>query len=275
MTMRHKPVVLFRKGTLSPDEEDREIKTIERYFPLTFSRNAVEENSLVIGRMSVLPFYKELSEDLSYSNSKLINSVRQHGFIKDLRNYVDVLGENTPKTWFRMADVPDNGGPFVLKGETNSLKNKWNTHMFAENKREAVETMLRLQDVFPDQEIYTREFVPLETLTTGINGQPITKEFRCFCYRDKLLSVGYYWSSHVEELATVPSTSEVPMEWLQPIIDTLSKHTTFYVIDVAKTQNGNWIVIELNDGQMSGLSECDPDEVFRSLRKELDKEEHK
>jgi hypothetical protein len=37
-------------------------------------------------------------------------------------------------------------------------------------------------------------------------------------------------------------------------------------MDIAKTQSGEWIVIELNDGQMSGLSENDPNVLYKNLK---------
>lgn len=44
------------------------------------------------------------------------------------------------------------------------------------------------------QEILYREYIPLETFDVAIGGCPITNEWRFFCYKDKILSWGYYWS---------------------------------------------------------------------------------
>lgn len=38
------------------------------------------------------------------------------------------------------------------------------------------------------------------------------------------------------------------------------------MIDVAQTESGDWIVIELNDGQMSGLSENNPEILYKNLK---------
>jgi len=55
------------------------------------------------------------------------------------------------------------------------------------------------------------------------------------------------------------------------LVDTLmtivSPHVNFYVLDIAQTAFGNWILIEINDGQMSGLSENDPDRLYYNLRR--------
>jgi len=42
------------------------------------------------------------------------------------------------------------------------------------------------------------------------------------------------------------------------------------VVDVARTESGEWIVIELNDGQQSGLSDNDPDQLYSNMKKMLD-----
>jgi ATP-grasp domain, R2K clade family 3 len=43
----------------------------------------------------------------------------------------------------------------------------------------------------------------------------------------------------------------------------------FVVADVALTTAGDWILIELNDGQMSGLSDTDANELYSKIAKEL------
>src|SRR5690606_13544750 len=118
-----------------------------------------------------------------------------------------------------------------------------------------------------------REYIPLHTYLISFQGLPITKEFRFFCYKDKILSGGFYWSSHIEELKEKginPDISEVPKEFLQKIIDIVKWNINFYVIDVAQTKSGDWIIIELNDGAMSGLSENNPELLFKNLKKELE-----
>lgn len=71
--------------------------------------------------------------------------------------------------------------------------------------------------------------------------------------------------------------SEVPEKFLNDIIEKIqgtqvSEPPTFYVIDVAKTAENNWILIELNDGCMSGLSMNDPDILYSNLKKALEED---
>jgi hypothetical protein len=74
------------------------------------------------------------------------------------------------------------------------------------------------------------------------------------------LGGGFYWSPVVEDLVDagipIPSPDEVPREWLQQVVDDTAS-CPFRAVDVARTSTGDWIVVELNDGQMAGLS-CVP-----------------
>jgi hypothetical protein len=266
-----KPVILYRDDLDWRQEAD----VVKKYFPCISSRMEIKHNDLVIPRFSALPFFKELENDVNYIGAKLINSYEQHRYIADLGNWYQDLEKFTPKTWDSTVYLPE-GKQFILKGETNSKKFLWNTHFFARNKQEAiaVESRLLQDSMLQYQKIYVREYVPLEKLADGLQGLPISREYRFFVYKRKILSGGFYWSSHVEELADQVNVSEVPVEFLETVIDTiqnteLSEPPNYYVIDVAKTIEGKWIVIELNDGVQSGLSENNPEVLYGNLQREL------
>ena len=254
--------VLFRRSL----DTEHEFKSASQYFNVCEYRAAVPPESLVIGRYSVLPYYNELEKDLLFKGSKLINSYHDHTFIADVKNWADIL--DTPKTYYRAQDIPDNCGPLIVKGQTNSRKEKWDDLMFAQNKQDAISKMLRHKEdaFYHNQDIYFRQYIPLKTYLYGIGGLPVAEEYRFFVYNKKILVGGYYWSNFTEDLkekGITTNINHVPTEWLRSQINKID--VPFYVIDVAQTLNGNWIVIELNDGQMSGLSIIDCDNFYRSL----------
>lgn len=267
-------VILYRKG-VDPDADELEVQAASSHFPVVHQRTSVEHGELVIGRMSVLPFYKELENDLASVGAELINSYRQHQFIADMREWCEVLGDMTPKLYPRLQDLPEEG-PFVLKGQTNSKKHLWNTHMFARSKLEAGEVWSRLRDdmLLADQEIYARDYVPLALAGPpgiGMNGLPITEEYRFFVCRKQVLCGAFYWASHADDLGDrVPSELNVPHSFLCKAIDRIGHRAEFYALDVARTQSGEWIVVEINDGQMSGLALNDPEVLYRNLKAVID-----
>lgn len=273
-----RPVILYRPcDGLDTTEED----AAQRWLRVVRSRAQCGPGDLVIGRYSVLPFYAELENDLGWHDAKLINTHRQHQFVADVLEWVPILnygyGDDflTPRTWDVLADLPEDGTQFVVKGQTNSRKDRWNTHMFARNKREAVEVTLRLQEdsLISNQKIYYREYVPLWRLMTGFNDLPITEEFRYFVLDGKILSSAFYWSSHVADLEKVPVTNDATDMCVVTAINQLRRAgdvaPRFVVIDVARREDGRCMIVELNDGQMSGLSENSPDVLYKNIAEVL------
>lgn len=263
MLYRYNPYGDFTEG---------ECEVCSKYFDVVESRcHPKVKGKVVIGRYSCLPHYSELVRDLSYVDAGLINTYEQHLYVADLARWYEDLKESTPKTWFRLEDLPDDIGPVVLKGQTNSKKFQWRTAMYASNKRDAIQVYLRLREDFflQDQGIYIREFVPLRNYFSCITGLPVTKEYRFFVLNKEILAGGYYWSNHVDELENAGifhSDQDVPREFLEKIVSIVGDKCMFYVLDVGQLDNGEWVVIELNDGQQSGLSEVDPDKLYRNLK---------
>lgn len=239
------------------NSDDEELNAAATYFKVYTNRAEIPSKSLVIGRYSVLPYYNELEDELKHKQSSLINSLSQHRYIADIGNYYKDFIGITPETWTNLNAIPENG-PFILKGETNSKKFLWKTHMFAENKKDAIDVYCRLQDdgIISNQNIYIRKYVKLKTFEIGFNNLPITNEYRIFIAYGKVVSVGYYWSNYYEDLVCKYDLDikQIPQKFIQEIIYRVGKNANFYVVDVAQKENGDWIVIELNDGQMSGLS---------------------
>lgn len=246
------------------------------------SRMMIERGDLVVGRYSVLPYYKEAAADIEHVGAQLINSVRQHHYIADMRNWVEDLGDLTPKTWYRLDeftwDETTGEGPFVLKGQTNSRKDRWKTHMFAATKRDTTDVYDRLlndgllgQAGEGHQDIYIRQYVPLVTYARGIADLPITKEFRFFVARGQVLCGAFYWSHWGDTCLDQdptwkePDVNEVPLEFVEEAVRRIGDKATFYAIDFAQDTLGRWWVIDLNDGQMSGLSGNLPDRLYSRL----------
>jgi hypothetical protein len=254
--------ILFRKDYYS----EPEFKVAKYYFDVVELRSLCE-NNLVIPRYSALPYYKELEQDLLNRNCKLINTLRQHNWIAQFE-YYEALREYTPETWWRLTDT-DYDGPMVVKGVTNSRKYQWNTHMYAANRREAMRVSSHLYNdgLIGTQDLIFRKYVPLKTFETLINGTPCANEWRFFCLGNKILSYGYYWSSADKpELAYI---NEQGISLAQTVADIAAEYVNFFVMDIAETVEGKWILIELNDGSMSGLSENDPHVLYSALTQEL------
>lgn len=259
--------ILFR---INDPSDKHEIEHASKHFDCITSRMLIDTGDVVIGRYSVLPFYSEQEHDIKLAGAKLINTYQQHLYAADIGTWTLDLGELTPRTWHRLEDIPEKG-PFVIKGETNSRKDKWSTHMYAETKRDAIEVACRLMDdmMIGTQKLYIRQYIPLKKLMTGLNDLPVSEEHRFFALNGQIICGAFYWSSYVDDLVEIPRTSDVPGEFLKTILNKIGDNIPFVVIDVARTESGEWIVVELNDGQMSGLSENDPERLYSGMRQVL------
>lgn len=255
--------VIYYRGI---EFEREELVHAQKLFTCTNRLPEIHKGYLVIGRYSLYPFYADQEKDIEYLGATLINSYQQHRYIADLQNYVYDLQDLTPKTWDDLQSIPE-VGPFVIKGETNSRKSNWLRDMYAPDKKAAIDICNRLGNdgLMQQQKLYIRQYVPLAKLLDGVNGMPVTMEFRFFVACQKLLCGGYYWQNYVDDLPAKPSETQVPLDFLNKVIARVGDKSNFYVIDVGLTQSGEWIVIELNDGQQSGLSCIDPAELYQKL----------
>ena len=230
-------------------------------------RSDIPGGSLVIGRYSVLPFYKELEEELASKGSCIANSYSQHQFIADVMQWAPLLGKDiTPRTWSTWDNLPE--GKYVLKGKTNSRKFQWNTHMFASCRADVPVVASRLLDdcLISTQGLVIREFVPLVKLEEGINGLPICEEYRMFFWKTNLLCSGFYWS--IIDGAVEKSVPVAVKEFANNVAKTISQHANFFVLDIGiRNSDRSPILIEVNDGQMSGLSCCNSADLYGGLSK--------
>lgn len=263
----NEPMILFRKtpNTLS------EYLVASKHFHVESQRSNCY-NTLVVGRYSVLPHYRETHEDLRINFCNLVNSPRQHHWVADF-HYYGLLREFTPQTWddYTIQEA-DWNGPFVVKGVTNSKKLQWNSMMYAADKIQALKVASKLlkDGDLAEQKIIYRKYIELKTFEIGLNGLPFTNEWRFFFYKKHQLAYGYYWS--IAKDLNVPYMTISGMRLAHKVADIVSEHVPFFCLDIAETTTGEWILIEVNDGQMSGLQEVDPNMLYGNLRRVLDHE---
>lgn len=252
-------VVLFRNDGTNKEECD----VCKLHFNTFCSRMAISRNSLVIPRYSCLPYYKELENDLKYNNSVLINSYAQHKWIADFE-YYEILKEYTFETWERLSDT-NYEGPFVVKGKTNSRKHEWDKMMFAENRRDAahIATELSNDSMIGYQDIIYRKYIPLKTFEIGIHGLRFTNEWRLFFLGGNLIDYGYYWG--IADKPELGYIDEEAFNLAKKIAEIVKNYVNFFVLDIAEKEDGGWILVEINDGSMSGLSTIEPDLFYKKL----------
>jgi len=270
MSIQKTPIIYYRRADM-PNEELKSIQSSS--FLNTHLLGNIPNDSIVIPRYSLLPFHRELAEEVALKGSELINTTAMHEYVADLESWYADLQEFTPKSWFRLEDIP-NDGPFIVKGRTNSRKDRWKNLMYASNKEEAVNIYCELMSdpLLSKQGIVVRKYEKLVTFCEDVIGKPITEEFRYFCYSGKILARGYYWSNfseHLKETGRYPDFSKEADQLVLRCLEIVKDKINFVVVDVARTVEGKWIVIELNDGCMSGTSDVCLETLYTNLHKAI------
>lgn len=156
--------------------------------------------------------------------------------------------------------------PLVVKDYVKSRKHEWREACFIPDASDitAVERItsrfIELQGDSLAGGLVFREFVELESLDRhSRSGMPLTQEFRRFYCRGKLFFATEYWEEGTYTL-------EIPGENLfQRIAAAIT--SDFFTMDIARKRDGEWIIIELGDGQVAGVPErSDLRAFYRNLR---------
>jgi hypothetical protein len=259
------PIILFRSELAF----QYELRVVREYFEVIEQRCACPKDRLVIGRYSILPFYQELERDIEIMGSRLVNTWEQHHWIANFDYYQD-LKEYTAESWddsnIHLCRHP---GPFVVKGRLNSLKHRWKDRMFAKTKRQAIELGKELaQDSnIREQGVIYRKYVPLVTYEVGLHDLRYTNEWRLFYLGNTRISHGYYWS--LAENVVDRTLSQEGFSFADRVAAIAAQQTRFFTLDIAEKEEGGWILIEVNDGQSSALSENDAHVLYGNLQNAL------
>jgi len=228
------------------------------------------------GWMLSIEQYQMLYDTLLCKGVKLINNPSEYGFCHWLPNCYDVIEHRTPKSVWKHHPIifapdvlrnllkPFSNSPIILKDYVKSAKHYWNTACFipdASDIDKVIRTMrefCRVRDGVTGGFVF-RQYVELEHIGVHpLSKIPIANEYRLFFLNGNLIDVSPYWEEgkyHQEEL---------PLSEMKAIAQKVNSN--FFSMDIAKTCASDWIIIELGDGQVSGLPVgCDIKKFYRKI----------
>jgi hypothetical protein len=236
------------------------------------------ESAVYRGWMMRSENYGRVYDALLGRQRQLVNSPAQYEHCHHLPASYDVIREHTPRTvWlpttgaFSMDDVmsvlaPFGDRPLVLKDFVKSQKHAWREACFisAASDRAQVERVVRrfveLQGRDLVGGLVFREFVDLEQV--GVHpksGLPLSREFRLFFLDGKCIQRFRYWDEG--DYGSVA----VDLPDFESVAATV--RSRFFSMDVARSASGRWLIVELGDGQVTGLPDAaDPRELFVALK---------
>ena len=128
---------------------------------------------------------------------------------------------------------------------------------------------LATDPLISQQAVCVRRFVPLHTYAHHPRtGAPITEEFRCFVAGNEVLSRATTGLTSCPAWPP-PAITPIPLPFLRiflcEVIRRVRGHADYYAVDVARSEAGEWLVVELNDATMCGLAGNDPQVLYTNL----------
>ncbi len=270
-----KPAILYRDSLMDKVERDgmrhaemrHDTALITSIVNELMDEDSYSSSAFVVSRYRLLPYPAELHAELKSMDATPCQPLGAHTFLADATRWSETLAGLTPPVFGHWHGLEP--GAYVLKGKTNSRKQQWNTCMFAPTVDDVprIAANLLADSFIADQGIIVRPYVPLRQLGEGLNGLPICNEWRFFCWEGSPFASGFYWGSH-EELAPCTAApaeaAELAYRAARYIRDA-GRAVRFLVVDVAETAAGEWIVVEVNDGEMSGLACIEPEGFYANL----------
>jgi len=220
--------------------------------------------------------YRNLYEGLLNKKIELINSPTEYRHCHYLPDSFQKIESQTPKSnWTTELDISSiselvkefGTSPIIVKDFVKSEKHNWEDACFipdasdSDNVESVVSKFMELRGDSLNEGLVFRQFEELEFLTDhSRSGMPLTKEFRIFFAKKRIVKVFDYWDEG-EYGETKPE-----LDTFEEIAQNIESN--FFTMDVAKKKEGDWIIMELGDGQVAGLPDnADRNEFYKELKK--------
>ncbi len=205
-------------------------------------------------------------------NIGLVNTPDQYQTAMEFDRFYPLLGDLTPKS--RIVTDPDQsagaaselGFPLFIKGAVKSNKEQGWRACVAENMLEltAIADDLFKRSQHSRGRVILRTLARLRTIESDYQDFPFGREYRVFVYQNQVLAYGFYWDQSPD--SSKLTTAEERAVQTLAVEAARRIGTPFIAIDIGQLESGEWIVIEVGDGQFSGLSQVPILELWSQLK---------
>ncbi len=212
-----------------------------------------------------IPFYdryKAIYEAALKKNVYLVNTPEQFQTSMEFDKFYPLIEHLTPKSIILDdADydidkvIAHFDFPVFVKGTRKSNKDKGWSAVVAKSKEELSDLVqAHFQNNFRSNgKVIVRELVPLRKLDEDANGFPVSREYRVFVYKGQILDYGFYWDEYEDRGISEKELERTINHIVSKVVEQVN--VPFFSLDIGQLSSGEWIVIELGDGQFSGLSQ--------------------
>lgn len=201
--------------------------------------------------------FRRFYEALFARGYSLVSTAAQYAEVTYFPGYYPKIREYAPAAVW--TETPDaflawslsrkmGDGPFVIKDHIKSAKHVWHEACFVpkgsgrENFERIAENLKKEQGKTFHRGFVVKQFVPLRSRRASPREYPMCEEYRLFFWRGKLLVASHYHRQ-----------TENTVDWL-PFINLAQRfEAPFFTMDLAQTEAGNWIVVDMGSGECSSL----------------------
>lgn len=156
-------------------------------------------------------------------------------------------------------------GGYIVKDYVKSRKHEWYDACYIPNIRDKVNAQKVISNFAERQGdtlvggIVLRKYEKLRQIGFhDKSGMPISEEYRAFVFAGKIRIVDNYWKKD-----SGMNLSEEELRWLDGISAKI--RSNFVTIDLARREDGTLIIMELGDGQVSGLQEIQAKDFYEAF----------
>lgn len=233
----------------------------------------IEGLTLYRGWMMKPEMYSAFYEKLKERGIILMNSPEEYNRYHMLPNwYKDFEQDTAASLWTEGGDIPSAlslldhfDGAVMVKDYVKSRKHEWYDACFIpevsdkKNSNDVIHNFVTRQGDNLVGGIVIRNFLELNSIGFhDISHMPISEEYRAFVLAGKLLIVDDYWNQ-----GNVPSFSLEDQQWIAMQIEKIKGN--FVTMDFARTTDGTLVIMELGDGQVSGLQQIPVGEFYHKF----------
>ena len=223
-----------------------------------------EVDAPVLLHIGAIEDYAGVEAAIEELGMKLLIHEAEHIMCSTIEKWYPSIKERTPHTQVYDELPPlenvlkDFSFPFFVKGNRQTNHHK-KSQCIIENadQYEALRSEWGNDKILNWQKAAIRDYVPLKILdsTSFPDSVPISYEFRFFYFEGRCMAYGPYWTIGPQYTLSDEELPEV-LELTDWAAERLG--VSFPAIDVAKTTEGDWIIIEVNDAQESGFVGVNP-----------------
>lgn len=289
-----KYVILFLTDLLDPKAPDfeytKEYQAAKKYFSVglidqqqLFEKNTVTlnceitQNTVYIYRGWMLKpgLYAKLVNFIQNRGGKMLNDLAEYEATHLLPNWA-TTGQNQLKTRWT-SDLSDASirqllqqfsGAVTIKDFVKSRKYEWDEAFYIPTTSDTPHALQVVHNFIERQGnelvggLVMREFIELKSLGEHPKSHtPIFEEYRVFYLNNAPLTIINYWTE--EKITLSPKDKK--------LIQLAGKQisSNFCTIDFARKANGQLIIMEMGDGQVSGLQDYDEGPFYKLLWENL------